>query len=56
MDLIKPIPTEPIPDGYYEQQWSLEGAILRDKINEIIKFINDLNNFMGQLNSEMEDE
>lgn len=33
---IKPIPTTPIPDGYYAIQWTLEGAILRDKINELI--------------------
>ena len=36
MKNIKPIPTVPIPDGYYEIEWSVEGAILRDKINEII--------------------
>lgn len=33
---IKPIPTTPIPDGYYEIEWTLEDAILRDKINELI--------------------
>lgn len=36
MKQIRKIPTRPIPDGYYTQEWSLEGAILRDKINEII--------------------
>lgn len=36
MKNIKPIPTTPIPDGYYEIEWSIEGAILRDKINELI--------------------
>lgn len=36
MKQIRKIPTGPIPDGYYTQEWSLEGAILRDKINEII--------------------
>lgn len=36
MKNIKPIPTTPIPDGYYEIEWTLEGAILRDKINELI--------------------
>ena len=39
MKQIKKIPTGPIPDGYYAQEWSLEGAILRDKINEIIDAI-----------------
>lgn len=36
MKSIKPIPTTLIPDGYYEIEWSIEGAILRDKINELI--------------------
>lgn len=36
MKEIRKIPTGPIPDGYYTQEWSLEGAILRDKINQII--------------------
>lgn len=41
MKKIKKIPTGPIPDGYYSQEWSLEGAILRDKINEIIDAIEE---------------
>ena len=36
MKEIKKIPTTPIPDGYWETQWTTEGAILRDKVNEII--------------------
>ena len=36
MKYIKKIPTGPIPEDYYAYEWSLEGAILRDKINEII--------------------
>jgi hypothetical protein len=36
MKNIKPIPTTPIPDGYYSIEWTIEGAILRDKINELI--------------------
>lgn len=41
MKNIKPIPTTPIPDGYYEIEWTLEGAILRDKINELIAALAD---------------
>ena len=37
MKQIKKIPTDPIPDGYYAIDWSREGAILRDKINEILE-------------------
>jgi len=39
MKQIKKIPTGPIPDGYYQIEWTQEGAILRDKINEIIDAI-----------------
>ena len=41
MSKIKKIPTCDIPDGYYAQPWSREGAILRDKINEIVDEINE---------------
>lgn len=40
---IKEIPTGPIPDGYYAIEWTLEGAILRDKINELIRYIQATN-------------
>ena len=43
MEDIKEIPTKPIPDGYYAIEWTLEGAILRDKINELIRYIQATN-------------
>ena len=40
---IKEIPTEPISDGYYAIEWTQKEAILRDKINELIRHIQATN-------------
>ena len=43
MEDIKEIPIEPIPDGYYAIEWTQKEAILRDKINELIRYIQATN-------------
>lgn len=43
MEDIKEIPTEPIPDGYYAIEWTQKEVILRDKINELIRYIQATN-------------
>ena len=39
--LLKKIPMEDIPDGYYMIHWTKEGSILRDAINAVIDAWNE---------------
>ena len=43
MKNIKEIPTGPVPDGYYAIEWTQKEAILRDKINELIRYVQATN-------------
>lgn len=56
MEDIKEIPTKPIPDGYYAIEWTLEGAILRDKINELIRYIQATNKNAEKIEQNHNDE